>query len=244
MPAQFVPQQDLMNVPPKILIVEDEPAIQELLRLNLSRAGYEPLLTSSPVKALTLLAQWRPPMVLLDWNLPDYSGLELARKIRSLYADDVYLIMLTARDHELEKIQAFDAGVDDYLTKPFHVRELLSRINGKMRRLQMDQPQQGRLAVNGLVMDLATGRTAIGGKRIELTAHEHLLLRELMAKPMQVFTRAHLLDKLFAMDDTAREKQIDDLVVRLRQKMERLGHHRCIETIRAVGYRLLEADPA
>ncbi|NQW93473.1 MAG: response regulator [Polaromonas sp.] len=233
-----------MNVPQKILIVESEPATQDLLILNLSRAGYEPLMASSPDKALNLLAQWRPPLVLLDWILPGYSGLELARNIRQLYADDVFLIMLTARDQEHEIIQAFDVGVDDYLTKPFHVRELLSRINGKMRRLQMDQPQQGRLAVGGLVMDLATGRTAISGKRIELTTNEYLLLRELMAKPMHVFSRAHLLDKLFARDDTASEKQINDLVVRLRQKMERLGHHRCIETIRAIGYRLIEADPA
>lgn len=243
MSALSVQQRNLMKVPLKILIVEDEPSTQELLSLNLSRAGYEPLLASSPSKALSLLAQWRPSMVLLDWSLPDYSGLELARQIRALYADDVYLIMLTGRTHEREKIQAFDAGVDDYLTKPFHARELLSRVNGKMRRLQMDQPRQGRLEVNGLVMDLPTGRTTICGKRIELTAQEYLLLRVLMTKPMQVFTRAHLLDKLFALDDSVREKQIDDVVARLRQKMERLGHHRCIETIRAVGYRLLEADP-
>ncbi|NQW94212.1 MAG: response regulator [Polaromonas sp.] len=231
-----------MNVQPKILIVEDEPAIQELLRLNLTRAGYEPLLTSNHVKALSLLAQWRPQMVLLDWNLPDYSGLELVRNIRQLYANDVYLIMLTARDNEREKIQAFDAGVDDYLTKPFHVRELLARISGKMRRLQMDQPQQGRLEVDGLVMDLVTGLTAVGGTRIELSAPEHMLLRTLMAKPMHVFTRARLLDTVYAADKEAVEKQIVELVARLRQKMERVGHHRCIETIRAVGYRMLASS--
>lgn len=230
-----------MNVARKILIVEDDPALQELLRLNLTRAGYEPLMAMGRDKALSLLAQWRPQLVLLDWNLPDQSGLELVKRIRKLYGNDVYLIMLTARDNEDEKVQAFDAGVDDYLTKPFRVRELLARINGKMRRLDMDQAK-GRLAVNGVVMDLATGLTAIDGERLDLSAPEQMLLRALMSKPMQVFSRAALLEVVYPNDEDAVDKQIDDLVARLRQKLENLGRSRCIETIRSVGYRMLDGS--
>ncbi|WP_408597699.1 response regulator [Limnohabitans sp.] len=230
-----------MNVARKILIVEDDPALQELLRLNLSRAGYEPLMALGRDMAMTLLAQWRPQLVLLDWNLPDHSGLDLVKRIRKLYGNDVYLIMLTARDDEHAKIQAFDAGVDDYLTKPFRVRELLARINGKMRRLEMDQ-SQSRLEVNGVIMDLATGLTAIGGERMDLSVPEHMLLRTLMSKPMQVFSRAVLLELIYADDDEATDKQIDELVSRLRLKMDRLGHPRCIETIRSVGFRMLDGQ--
>ena len=219
-----------------ILVVEDDPELQEVLTLNLQNAGYRVLRASNVRQAESLLNANLPQMVLLDWMLPDTPGLSFARKLRSeSRTASIPIIMLTGRDCESDKITGLEAGVDDYLIKPFSPRELLARIKAVMRRCA---PQHADMVVEiaGLRLDPASRRISGAGKDIELGALEFRMLRFFMTHPGRVYSRAQLLDEIWGNNVYVEERTVDVHIRRLRQALEPTGHKDLLETVRGVGY--------
>ena len=223
----------------KVLIVEDEPSIQELLRVNLSRAGYETFQAADVPSALKILEQVQPALILVDWNLPSQSGLEFVKTLRRRDGPRLPIIMLSARVREEDKLLAFDAGVDDYVAKPFHARELLARVKAKILRFNTDQYLNDKLEIDGLAVYPVQQVATVQGLRIELLKDELALLFALMSKPQQVLGRQKLLECLHGPNHLAPERNVDAVVMRLRRKLEKAGHPPCLETVRSVGYRFL-----
>ena len=219
-----------------ILIVEDDPELQEILTLNLQNAGYRVMRASSVRQAESLLNTALPQMVLLDWMLPDTTGLAFARRLRAeTRSAGIPIIMLTGRDCESDKITGLEAGVDDYLIKPFSPRELLARIKAVMRRCA---PQHADMVVEiaGLKLDPASRRIMGDGQDIELGALEFRMLRFFMTHPGRVYSRAQLLDEIWGNNVYVEERTVDVHIRRLRQALEPTGHKGLLETVRGVGY--------
>ena len=219
-----------------ILIVEDDPEIQEVLTLNLQNAGYRVLRASSIRQAEALVNATLPQLILLDWMLPDTPGLSFARKLRSeARTAAIPIILLTGRDAESDKFTGLEAGADDYLLKPFSPRELLARIKAVMRRCA---PQHADMVVEiaGLKLDPASRRIVGGGRDIELGALEFRMLRFFMTHPGRVYTRAQLLDEIWGNNVYVEERTVDVHIRRLRQALEPTGHKELLETVRGVGY--------
>ncbi|WP_158270108.1 MULTISPECIES: response regulator [unclassified Limnohabitans] len=220
----------------KILIVEDEPSIQELLRVNLSRAGYDIYQAEHVAAALKMLERLEPDLVLVDWNMPGQSGLEFVKTLRSREQNRLPIIMVSARSSEEDKLKAFEAGVDDFVGKPFHARELLARVKSKIRRFNAEAAAHERIEIDGLAVYPAKQVATVQGVRIDLQKDELALLATLMAKPQQVFTRDKLLDILHGPHSDVSDRNIDTVVTRLRRKLDKAGHPPCLETVRSMGY--------
>jgi two-component system, OmpR family, phosphate regulon response regulator PhoB len=219
-----------------ILIVEDDPELQEVLTLNLQNAGYKVLRASTIRQAEAMVNANLPQLVLLDWMLPDTPGLSFARKLRSeTRTMAVPIILLTGRDGESDKITGLEAGADDYLIKPFSPRELLARIKAVMRRCA---PQHADMVVEiaGLRLDPASRRITGSGQDIELGALEFRMLRFFMTHPGRVYSRAQLLDEIWGNNVYVEERTVDVHIRRLRQALEPTGHKDLLETVRGVGY--------
>ena len=219
-----------------ILIVEDDPELQEVLALNLQNAGYKVLRASSTRQAEALVNATLPQLILLDWMLPDTPGLSFARKLRSeTRTAAVPIILLTGRDGESDKITGLEAGADDYLIKPFSPRELLARIKAVLRRCS---PQHADMIVEiaGLRLDPASRRITGSGQDIELGALEFRMLRFFMTHPGRVYSRAQLLDEIWGHNVYVEERTVDVHIRRLRQALEPTGHKDLLETVRGVGY--------
>ena len=219
-----------------ILVVEDDPELQEVLALNLQNAGYKVLRASSTRQAEALVNATLPQLILLDWMLPDTPGLSFARKLRSESRTmAVPIILLTGRDGEPDKITGLEAGADDYLIKPFSPRELLARIKAVMRRCS---PQHADMIVEiaGLRLDPASRRITGSGQDIELGALEFRMLRFFMTHPGRVYSRAQLLDEIWGNNVYVEERTVDVHIRRLRQALEPTGHKDLLETVRGVGY--------
>ncbi|MGE5094058.1 MAG: phosphate regulon transcriptional regulator PhoB [Betaproteobacteria bacterium] len=219
-----------------ILLVEDDPELQEILTLNLQNAGYRVMRASNVRQAESLVNTTLPQMVLLDWTLPDTPGLTFARRLRSeSRTAAVPIIMLTGRDGESDKITGLEAGVDDYLIKPFSPRELLARIKAVMRRCA---PQHADMVVEiaGLKLDPASRRIVGAGQDIELGALEFRMLRFFMTHAGRVYSRAQLLDEIWGNNVYVEERTVDVHIRRLRQALEPTGHKALLETVRGVGY--------
>jgi two-component system phosphate regulon response regulator PhoB len=219
-----------------ILIVEDDPDLQEVLTLNLQNAGYRALRAGTIRQAEALVNTTIPQMVLLDWTLPDTPGLTFARRLRAEARTlGIPIIMLTGRDHESDKVTGLEAGVDDYLIKPFSPRELLARIKAVMRRCA---PQHADMVVEiaGLRLDPASRRITGNGQDIELGALEFRMLRFFMTHPGRVYSRAQLLDEIWGNNVYVEERTVDVHIRRLRQALEPAGHKGLLETVRGVGY--------
>jgi two-component system phosphate regulon response regulator PhoB len=225
-------------MPANILIVEDEPAIQELIALNLEHAGHHVLRARDAEEATRLVRQALPDLVLLDWMLPGQSGIQFARALR---ADErtrqIPIIMLTARSEELDKVAGLDSGADDYMTKPFSPRELLARIKAVLRR-RAPQLADEPIEIGGLRLDPATHRVLAGGAPVDLGPTEFRLLHFFMAHPERVHTRGQLLDQVWGDHVFVEERTVDVHIRRLRMALESSGHDRLIETVRGSGYRL------
>jgi two-component system phosphate regulon response regulator PhoB len=225
-------------MPANILVVEDEPAIQELLALNLEHAGHHVLRARDAEQASELVRHALPDLILLDWMLPGQSGASFARRLRQ---DDrtkqVPIIMLTARGQEQDKVAGLDAGADDYVTKPFSPRELLARIKAVLRR-RAPQLTDEPIEIGGLRLDPATHRVSAGGTQLELGPTEFRLLHFLMAHPERVHSRAQVLDQVWGDHVFVEERTVDVHIRRLRKALEPTGHDRLIETVRGSGYRL------
>ena len=219
-----------------ILVVEDDPQLQEVLTLTLQNAGYRVLRAGTIRQAEALVNSNLPQMVLLDWQLPDTPGLTFARRLRAeSRTAAVPIIMLTGRDCESDKIMGLEAGVDDYQIKPFSPRELLARIKAVMRRCA---PQHADMVVEiaGLKLDPAARRIIGAGQDIELGALEFRMLRFFMTHPGRVYSRAQLLDEVWGNNVYVEERTVDVHIRRLRQALEPTGHKGLLETVRGVGY--------
>ena len=223
---------------PSILVVEDEPAIQELLRVNLEDAGFAVRTAADAESALAQIKQALPDLLLLDWMLPGQSGLALARGLRGeARTRELPIIMVTARGDEADRVAGLEAWVDDYVTKPFSPRELKARIKAVLRRRAPEHAQE-TLVVGPLTLDPATHRVTAGGMLLPLGPTEFRLLRFLMARPERVHSRAQLLDQVWGDHVYIEERTVDVHIRRLRLALEPAGCARMIETVRGGGYRL------
>jgi two-component system phosphate regulon response regulator PhoB len=221
-----------------ILVVEDEPAIMELLRVNLADAGYDVRAVADAEAAEREIARAVPTLVLLDWMLPRKSGLAFARELRSDARTRLLpIIMVTARTDEADKVAGLEAWVDDYVTKPFSPRELKARIKAVLRRRAPEMAQEP-LAAGALTLDPVTHRVEVDGTTVPLGPTEFRLLRFLMARPERVHSRAQLLDQVWGNDAYIEERTVDVHIRRLRQALEPVGQDGLIETVRGSGYRL------
>ncbi len=221
-----------------VLVVEDEPQIQELIAVNLQHAGHRVRRAASAEEADTAIRAALPDLVVLDWMLPGESGISLARRLRGdARTRDLPILMLTARAMENDKISGLEAGADDYLTKPFSPRELNARIKAVLRR-RAPQLSGDAVEVDGLRLDPATHRVSAGSARIALSPSEFKLLHFLLTHPGRVYSRAQLLDQVWGDHVYIEERTVDVHVRRLRKALEPSGHDRLIDTVRGAGYGL------
>ncbi len=221
-----------------ILVVEDEPGIQEVLKFNLGQHGHDVLVASDAEEALNLLRGAMPDLILLDWMLPGMSGIELARRVRAdQRLKNVPIIMLTARTEERDKVLGLDTGADDYITKPFSPRELMARIKAVLRR-RAPQMTEDPVEIAGLRLDPVSHRVFGDGTPLELGPTEFRLLHFLMTHPERVYSRSQLLDHVWGDHVFVEERTVDVHIRRLRSALEPTGHNRLIQTVRGSGYRL------
>ena len=220
-----------------ILVVEDEPAIQELIALNLEQSGYNSLKAVDAEQAFDLVRDELPDLVLLDWMLPGMSGIEFARRLRAdRRTQGVPIIMLTARADESDKLTGLDTGADDYITKPFSPRELNARIKAVLRR-RAPQVTDDAVEAGGLRLDPLSHRVSGDGRPLALGPTEFRLLHFLMTHAERVYSRAQLLDQVWGDHVFVEERTVDVHIRRLRKALEDTGHDRLIETVRGAGYR-------
>ena len=223
---------------PSILVVEDEPAIQELLRVNLEDAGFAVSTVADAEAALAQIKRALPDLVLLDWMLPGRSGLSLARGLRGeSRTRDLPIIMVTARGDEGDRIAGLEAWVDDYVTKPFSPRELKARIKAVLRRRAPEAAQEV-LLVGPLKLDPSTHRATARDEPVRLGPTEFRLLKFFLARPERVHSRAQLLDQVWGDHVYIEERTVDVHIRRLRLALEPFNCAHMIETVRGGGYRL------
>lgn len=220
-----------------ILIVEDESAVRELLAATLMGAGYEVMETATAGEAQRVVGDRLPLLILLDWMLPEMSGLEFAQWLkRDDQFSTVPVIMLTARDDEHNKVQGLEAGVDDYVTKPFSTRELLARIKAVLRRAGSDSSELIRID-HRLEMDLVQHRVLAGETPLSLGPTEFKLLHFFLTHQERVYSRAQLLDLVWGRNVYIEERTVDVHIRRLRKVLEPEDLDSLVQTVRGVGYR-------
>ncbi|HEX4985845.1 MAG TPA: phosphate regulon transcriptional regulator PhoB [Burkholderiales bacterium] len=220
-----------------ILVVEDEPAIQELIAYNLKQAGHQPLRADNAEQAANLVANALPDLVLLDWMLPGQSGIEFARRLRAdKRTRTIPIIMLTARSDEQDKLQGLETGADDYITKPFSPRELNARIKAVLRR-RAPEMTDDTVELGGLRLDPASHRVTGNGKTVELGPTEFRLLHFLMTHAERVHSRTQLLDQVWGDHVFVEERTVDVHIRRLRKALEPVRLDGLVQTVRGTGYR-------
>jgi two-component system phosphate regulon response regulator PhoB len=221
-----------------ILIVEDESPILELLALNISQAGYNPLRAISAEHAEKLINEALPDIILLDWMLPGMSGIDFAKKLRSnTLTKTIPIIMLTARSDELDKVKGLEIGADDYITKPFSPRELNARIKAVLRR-KAPELTEDILKINGLELNPVSHRVTGNNKPLEMGPTEFRLLHFFMSNPERVYSRSQLLDKVWGSQIFIEDRTVDVHIRRLRNILTQSQHENLIQTVRGSGYRL------
>ena len=226
----------------KILIVEDEPAIQELLAFNVMQAGYQALRAEDAESAWQQIDHSLPHLILLDWMLPSSSGIVLAKQFRAdVRTKDIPIIMLTARGEERDKIQGLEAGADDYVTKPFSPRELMARIRAVLRRYHPVLSKE-KLLAGGLELSPDTHRVSAKGYSVELGPTEFRLLHFFMSHAERVYSRAQLIDQVWGAQIYVEERTVDVHIRRLRVALEPVGMNGLIQTVRGSGYRFSLTD--
>ncbi len=223
-----------------ILVVEDEPAIAELVAFSMKTVGWTPVIVSTEKEAWITLQRFRPDVVLLDWMLPDLPGIHLLNKIRE-HKDmkTLPVIMLTAKTLEEDKVTGLNQGADDYVTKPFSPKELVARINALLRR-KAPERAKSQLFAGTVILDPESCQVRIDGNDIEMGRSEYRLLKFLMANPNRVFSRSELLDKVWNNQLDIEERTVDVHVLRLRKAMK--SQEGLIRTVRGIGYMLSEKD--
>ncbi|MBC3871348.1 phosphate regulon transcriptional regulator PhoB [Undibacterium oligocarboniphilum] len=221
-----------------ILIVEDEPAIVELVSFTLRAAGWNTFAVNNTAEAWEFIQRRTPQLILLDWMLPDQSGLRLLSRIRSdRQFNEIPVIMLTAKSMEEDKIAGLDHGADDYITKPFSPRELTARMKALLRRKSPEHAQTA-LTVGSVVLDPVSCTVKINDQKVDIGHAEYKLLKFFMAHPERVFSRSQLLDKVWGDHVVIEERTVDVHVLRLRKVLK--SAESLIKTVRSVGYMLSE----
>ncbi len=220
----------------RIMLVEDESDIREMLCFALERAGYSVVACADAEDAIRRLEGPLPELIVIDWMLPGMSGLDLARRMRQdPLTAELPLIILTARSEEADKLRGYDAGIDDYLTKPFSPRELIARIKAILRR--SGAPETGQIQYGNLVLDIQSHRLAIAGQSTHIGPTEFRLLEFLMRHPERAFDREHLLDRVWGRSVYVEERTVDVHILRLRKILAPHGLADWVETVRGLGYR-------
>lgn len=220
----------------KILIVEDETPIREMIAFHLARAGYDTIEAGDCRRARELLVDERPDLALVDWMLPDMSGLELTRLLkRDTQNEDLAIIMLTARTDENDKVSGLDSGADDYVTKPFSPRELIARIQAVLRRAYTSKTDT--ITAGSLELDPAGHRVKTDGCEVSLGPTEYRLLKFLMTHPDRVYSRSQLLDRVWGANVYVEERTVDVHVRRLRKALSFRAADKYIQTVRGAGYK-------
>lgn len=233
-----------LDAPPSVLVIEDDRNTAALVALYLERDGFRPLVAADGARGLALALEHRPALVILDLMLPRLDGWEVCRRLRR--ESEVPVIMLTARDEEVDRVAGLTLGADDYVVKPFSPRELVARVRAVLRRARPPDDIAYRvLAHADIRLDLDKRRLTVRNRAVDLTPHEYALLRALMASPGRTFTRDELLDHLYPDGDTVVIARVVDVHIgKLRQKIEpdpaRPSH---ILTVRGVGYRFADREP-
>jgi len=221
----------------RILVVEDDAAIRDMVAFNLRRAGYEVIEAETCHDARVKVADQLPDLIVLDWMLPDISGIEFARSLgRDELTSTLPIIMLTARTTEDDKVRGLDSGVDDYITKPFSSRELLARIRAVLRRSAPEGDSE-EVRAGTLVLNLASHRVLAGDQPIELGPTEYRMLKFFMTHQERVYSRSQLLDHVWGGGVYVEERTVDVHVLRLRKALAPFGCDRFIQTVRGAGYR-------
>lgn len=221
-----------------ILVVEDEPAIQELISYSLRQAGHVVFCAENAEQAMTIVNDALPDLVLLDWMLPGMSGVEFARMLRRVTrTKTIPIIMLTARTEESDKVAGLEVGADDYITKPFSPRELNARIKAVLRR-RSPQAADDVIEIGGLRLDPATHRVTVNNDEVALGPTEFRLLHFLMTHAERVHTRSQLLDGVWGDHVFVEDRTVDVHIRRLRKALETVGKDELVQTVRGSGYRL------
>lgn len=225
-------------MPANILLVEDEPAIQELIAFNLTQAGHHVLRAASAENAMTLVKNALPDLILLDWMMPHVSGLEVCRQLKARPETRVVpVIMLSARSEEMDKVRGLETGADDYMVKPYSVAELMARLRAHLRRIR--PAQAGEVLEHGDIrLDPETHRVTRGGAALKLGPTEFRLLACLMERPGRVFSREQLLDRVWGRDIYVDSRTVDVHVGRLRKALMAEGGDDPLRTVRGAGYSL------
>lgn len=219
-----------------ILIVDDEDAIREMISVALELAGFAWLEADNAQRAHSLIVDERPDLILLDWMLPGTSGIELARRLkRDSITQEIPIILLTAKADEDNKIQGLDAGADDYVTKPFSTRELVSRINAVLRRAQGDKNKA--IQVDGLLLDPVSHRITANERPVEMGPTEYRLLEFFMTHQDRAYSRAQLLDQVWGGNVYVEDRTVDVHIRRLRKALTPYQYDHLIQTVRGTGYR-------
>lgn len=221
----------------QVLVVEDERPIRELLAFGLRRAGFEVVEAEDTRQARARIADRRPDLLLVDWMLPDMSGLELTRALKKdKDTRDMPIIMLTARAEEQDKVSGLEGGADDYITKPFSARELIARVNAVLRRAQ-PLAQETSLTVGELTLDPVGHRVTVGEATVPLGPTEYRLLSFFMQHAERVYSRSQLLDRIWGGNVYVEERTVDVHIRRLRKALEPFSADALIQTVRGAGYR-------
>ena len=221
-----------------ILVVEDEPQVQELVAVNLEHAGHRVKRAATAGEAEISIREELPDVLILDWMLPDESGVSLTRRLReNERTRELPILMLTARAMEQDKISGLEAGADDYLTKPFSPKELAARIKAVLRR-RAPQLADDAVEIDGLRLDPTAKRVTARGKIVELAPTEFRLLHFLMTHPERIYSRAQVLDFVWGDHVFIEERTVDVHIRRLRKALEPSGHDRLVDTVRGSGYGL------
>ncbi len=220
-----------------ILLVEDEAAIREMIESALAHAGFNPLPAADAAEAERVMKQTRPDLILLDWMLPGVSGIELARRLRrDISTRELPIIMLTARCEEPDRVSGLEAGVDDYVGKPFSVRELIARIQAVLRRTA-PRSETGPMEIEGLILDPSSHRVTAEGTPIKVGPTEFRMLRFFMGNRERVFTRSQLLDNVWGDNVYVEERTVDVHIRRLRKALAPFGYDKLVQTVHGTGYR-------
>ncbi len=227
----------------KIVLVEDDIDVREMLCFSLTRQKYQVIETASAAEALAYLKENPlPDLLIIDWMMPGMSGPELVSYLREQNkTESVPIIMLTAKSSEVDKLKGFSEGVDDYIVKPFSTKELVARIGALLRR--SDTSDEEVLVAGEMVLDVAAHRLSIGGETIKIGPTEYRLVEYFLKNQDKVFSRSHLLDRIWGVNIYVEERTVDVHILRLRKILAPFGYDRLVQTVRGAGYRMLPGLP-
>ena len=225
-----------MKIKDKVLIVEDEQSISSFISMILTANGYDTIIVNTGEEALTMISSHCPDLIVLDLGLPDMDGLEVLRSVRKW--SSLPIVVVSARNHERDKVEALDYGADDYLVKPFEMKELMARINAVLRRSEIPDDTRKRLVFDKLEINLDSYELLVDGKKVDTPPKELELLYHLASTPNRVYTRNQLLDEVWGFDYFGDSRTVDVHIKRLREKIENVSDQWELKTVWGVGYKI------